>query len=53
VNVVNMIITELAVIRVTPGGLVLEEIAAGTSVAEVRRLTAAPLSVSEPLGRML
>jgi 3-oxoacid CoA-transferase subunit B len=53
VKVVDMIITELAVIRVTAEGLVLDEIAAGTSVEEVCRLTAAPLSIKEALGRML
>jgi 3-oxoacid CoA-transferase subunit B len=53
VKVVDVIITELAVIRVTAEGLVLDEIAANTSVEEVCRLTAAPLSIGEPLGRML
>ena len=53
VKVVDTIITELAVIRVTPGGLVLEEIAPDTNVAEVRRLTGAPLTVREPLERMV
>src|SRR5271168_4863260 len=52
VKVVDIIITELAVIRVTPGGLVLEEIAPDTSVEEVRRLTGATLAVREPLERM-
>ncbi len=53
VKVVDTIITELAVIRVTSSGLVLEEIAATTSVDEVRRLTAAPLTVREPIQRMV
>ena len=52
-KVVDTIITELAVIRVTPAGLVLEEISATTSVDEVRRLTGAPLTVHEPPQRML
>jgi len=52
-KVVDTIITELAVIRVTPTGLVLEEIAPGTTVDEIRKLTGAPLAVREPLQRML
>jgi 3-oxoacid CoA-transferase B subunit len=52
-RVVDTIITELAVIRVTPAGLVLEEIAPDTSLEEVRRLTAAPIEVRDPLRRML
>jgi 3-oxoacid CoA-transferase subunit B len=42
-KVVDTIITELAVIRVTNDGLVLEEVTAGTSAEEVRRLTGAGL----------
>jgi 3-oxoacid CoA-transferase subunit B len=52
-RVVDTIITELAVITVTPAGLALEEIAPDTSVEEVRLLTAAPIEVREPLRRML
>src|SRR5580698_4083577 len=37
-KVVDTIITELAVIRVTPDGLVLEEVAPGTTAEEVRKL---------------
>jgi len=48
-KVADMIITELAVIRVTPEGMVLEEILPETSVEEVRRLTGCELSVREPL----
>ena len=40
-----MIITELAVIEVTPAGLLLREVADGTTVDEVRRLTEASLQV--------
>jgi len=39
VKVVNLIITELAVIEVTPAGLVLREVAAGTTAEEVQKLT--------------
>ncbi len=42
-NVVDTIITELAVIRVTPQGLMLEEISGTTTVEQVQRLTQAPL----------
>src|SRR5271163_1005703 len=51
-RVVDTVITELAVIRVTPEGLVLEEIAPDTSVEEVRRLTDAAFTVREPIERM-
>jgi 3-oxoacid CoA-transferase subunit B len=50
-NVVNLIVTELAVIEVTPGGLVLREIAEDTSVEVVTRATAAPLTIPEFVGR--
>jgi 3-oxoacid CoA-transferase subunit B len=52
-KVVDTIITELAVIQVTPNGLVLEELAPGATIEEVRKLTSAPLVVREPLQRML
>ncbi len=51
-KVVDTIITELAVIQITPGGFVLEEIAPGTTVEEIRKLTGAPLALREPLQRM-
>jgi 3-oxoacid CoA-transferase subunit B len=44
-KVVHMIVTELAVIDVTGRGLVLKEIADGTTVDEVRRATGAELVV--------
>src|SRR6476660_5941618 len=44
-RVVNTIVTELAVIQVTPRGLVLNEIAADTTVEKVREATGAPLTV--------
>jgi 3-oxoacid CoA-transferase subunit B len=49
-GVVDLIVTELAVIEVTPDGLVLREIAEGTSEAAVRAATAAPLTTATPLG---
>ena len=50
-GVVNTIITEMAVIKVTDAGLVLEEIAADTTVEAVRAATAAELLVSGEPGR--
>ncbi len=49
VGKVNEIVTELAVIEVTAAGLLLKEIAEGTTAEEVQRLTGAPLTVSENL----
>lgn len=43
--VVDMIVTELAVMEVGPEGLWLREIAPGTTVDELRKLTEAPLHV--------
>jgi 3-oxoacid CoA-transferase subunit B len=51
-KVVDTIITELAVIQVTPQGLVLQEVAPETSVEEVRSLTGAALAVRETPRRM-
>jgi 3-oxoacid CoA-transferase subunit B len=51
-KVVNTIVTELAVIQVTPDGLVLEEIAPDTTVEEVQQLTGAKLIVREPVQAM-
>jgi 3-oxoacid CoA-transferase subunit B len=45
VKVVNVIVTEHAVIDVTPDGLVLREIASGTTVDAVTAATGAPLIV--------
>lgn len=46
---VNEIVTELAVIEVTADGLLLKEIADNTTVEEVKRLTGAPLTISDNL----
>jgi len=51
-NVVDIIVTELAVIQVTPQGLVLEEIAPDTTVEEVVKATAARLIVKQPVKTM-
>ncbi len=48
---VNLIVTEQAFIRVTPAGLVLEEIAEDTTVEEVVKNTGAKLIIAEKLGR--
>ncbi|HWQ58358.1 MAG TPA: 3-oxoacid CoA-transferase subunit B [Clostridia bacterium] len=48
-NRVNLIITELAVIEVTPKGFLLKEIHPDTTLEEVRRLTDAELIVDEDL----
>jgi 3-oxoacid CoA-transferase subunit B len=49
IRVVETIITELAVIRITPDGLVLEEVAPGVTVENVQKLTAPKLIVRQPL----
>jgi 3-oxoacid CoA-transferase subunit B len=51
-KVVDTIATEMAWIRVTPHGLVLEEIAPGLTVEEVQRATEAKLAVSSDLKEM-
>src|SRR5215475_12968624 len=48
-KVVNMIVTEMAVIDVTPDGLLLREIAADTTLDAVKAATGAPLIVSPSL----
>ena len=49
VKVVNVIVTEKAVIDVTPDGLVLREIASDTTLDAVKAATGAPLIVSSHL----
>ena len=52
VKVVDTIVTEMAYIRVTPEGLVLEEIAPGLTVEDVQRATEAKLQVSSDIKTM-
>jgi 3-oxoacid CoA-transferase subunit B len=49
-GVVNTIMTDLAVIDITPDGLVLRECAPGVSVDDVKKATAAPLRVAATVG---
>jgi 3-oxoacid CoA-transferase subunit B len=49
-KVVNLIVTEMAVIEVTPRGLVLKEIARETTLEQVRAATGATLIVDGPPG---
>jgi 3-oxoacid CoA-transferase subunit B len=48
-KVVDTIVTEMALINVTPKGLVLEEVAPGVSVKEVQKATEARLTISPNL----
>ena len=52
IKVVDTIVTELAVIKVTPEGLVLEEIAPDTTAEEVQKATAVKLIVKQPAKTM-
>jgi len=52
VKVVDTIVTEMAYLRVTPEGIVLEEIAPGLSVEDVQRATEPKLIVSSSLKTM-
>jgi acetate CoA/acetoacetate CoA-transferase beta subunit len=49
---VSMIVTELAVFRITGGSLVLEELGPGATLADVQQHTAAKFSTSEQLHEM-
>ena len=50
-KVVNLIVTERAVIEVTPDGLVLREIAVDTTIDEVQSATGAPLIIPDKVDR--
>ena len=52
VKVVNTIVTEMAVIQVTPAGLVLEEIAPGLTADDVQRVTQPTLVIDPNLKTM-
>jgi len=52
-QVVDLIITELAVFTVSPKGLCLTEVAEGISVDDVREKTGAPFTVADDLKTML
>src|ERR1700678_4747353 len=52
VKVVDTIVTEMAYIRVTPEGMLLQEIAPGLTVEDVQKATAATLRVSRDLKTM-
>jgi 3-oxoacid CoA-transferase subunit B len=52
-KVVDTIATEMAWIKVTPEGLVLEEIATGLTVDDVQRATEAKLTVSATIRQMI
>ena len=50
VKVVTMVVTELAVIDITPNGFRLKELAEGVSLDQVKKATGADLIVEGPLG---
>ena len=52
VRVVNTIVTEMAVIQVTPAGLLLEEVAPGLNADDVQRVTEPTLIFSQNLKTM-
>jgi 3-oxoacid CoA-transferase subunit B len=49
---VHYIVTDLAFLEVTPGGLLLREVARGTTAEQVQRLTEPKLQVSPELREM-
>jgi len=49
VGVVNLIVTEMAVIEVAPKGLVLREVAPGVTAADVQKATEATLAIAPDL----
>jgi 3-oxoacid CoA-transferase subunit B len=49
VEVVDLVITDLAVIEITPGGLVLREVAPGVTPQQVQQVTEPPLQVAADL----
>jgi len=53
VKVVDTIVTELAYMRVTPRGIVLEEVAPGVTAGDVQRATEPTLIVSPQIKTMV
>ena len=51
-NCIDLIVTDRAVIRVSPSGLTLEELAPGWSAGDVIAFTGAPLTVADTLKEM-
>lgn len=49
---VDLVITDLAVVQVTPGGFLLREVAPGVSVEDVAAATAAPLAIADDVREM-
>ena len=49
---VDLVITDLAVIQVTPSGFLLRELVPGASVEEIRAATGAPLALADDLREM-
>lgn len=47
---VKLVVTDMAVVELTPEGFLLREVAEGTTVEEVKRATGAPLRVAERVG---
>lgn len=52
-KVVDLIITELAVMEVTPEGLVLKEVAPGVTVEQVKAVTEADLIIPDTVPEMV
>ena len=52
VRPVSLVVTDLAVLHPTPGGLMLQERAPGVSVAEIIAATAAPLLIADDIPEM-
>lgn len=51
-GVVSMVVTELAVMKITDGRMELVEVAPGVTVEEIQSVTEAEFTVAEPLGIM-
>jgi 3-oxoacid CoA-transferase subunit B len=49
---VDLVVTDLAVVAITAAGFILQEVAPGITVAEVQRLTGAPLRIADDVHEM-